>query len=263
MSVLLEICEKKLAHISEQKAKIPEKELEESIKKLEPARGFINAIKKEKTRINIIAEVKKASPSAGIIREDFDPAAIAKIYEASGATCISVLTDVPYFQGSDKDLQVVKQATNLPVLRKDFMLDPYQITESRAIGADAVLLIMAALELDQARELEAKALSLGMDVLVEVHNEEELERSLKLKTRLIGINNRDLKTLKVDLTTTERLAEKILDTHILICESGIKTRDDIKRMLRCGVDGFLIGESLTREQDIGKALKNLVFIDTP
>lgn len=263
MSILAEICRKKLAHISEQKAIISEKELEESIKKLEPPRGFLSAIKKEKPRINIIAEIKKASPSAGIIRKDFDPAAIARIYENSSATCISVLTDTPYFQGSDKDLQAVKQATSIPILRKDFMLDPYQITESRAIGADAVLLIMAALELDQARELEEKAMSFDIDILVEVHNEEELERALKLKTRLIGINNRDLNSLKVDLATTEKLAKKIPESHTIICESGIKTRDDIKRMLRCGVDGFLIGESLMREQDIGKALENLVFIDTP
>lgn len=234
--------------------------MQERIKSVSPCRGFQKALhfKVAANQIGLIAEVKKASPSKGVIREDFDPPIIAKSYESAGAACVSVLTDTPYFQGEDRFLEQVRETILLPVLRKDFMLDPYQIVESRALGADCILLIMAALEDAQALELEAAASELGMDVLVEVHNQEELERALQLTSKLIGINNRNLKTLEVDLHTTEQLVRKIPKGYTVVCESGIADYDDVLHIKSVGVSCFLIGESLMRKKNIEVATREIL-----
>lgn len=257
---LADICAVKQEHILACKARKTEMDLHAELSQVESPRGFLNALQQSNARGNVglIAEVKKASPSKGLIRENFDPAAIAKAYQQGGASCISVLTDEPYFQGKDIYLQQVKQAVSLPVLRKDFMLDPYQITEARALGADCILLIMAALDDLQARELESAAFALGMDVLVEIHNLEELERALELKSRLIGINNRNLKTLQVDLATSENLVTHIPDGYTIVCESGVASHDDIARMQRVNIQNFLVGESLMRQENIVNATRTLL-----
>lgn len=257
MSVLNEICAKKREHIAAKKKEISLQELKRKIAFQSPPRGFINAIKNGKPPA-VIAEVKKASPSAGVIRADFDAVEIARIYERAGAACISVLTDEPYFQGADEYLTEIKKSVALPLLRKDFMLDEYQIYESRALGADCVLLIMAALDDSQARSLYRVSTDLGMDVLVEVHDEDELTRALAFRPAMIGVNNRDLKTLKVDLSTSRKLAQKIPPGIVKISESGITGAAEIKDLQTSGFDGFLIGESLMREEDIGAALKTLL-----
>ena len=206
----------------------------------------------------LIAEVKKASPSKGLIREQFDPADHARDYAAGGAACLSVLTDAPFFQGHEDYLIAARQAVELPVLRKDFMVDPWQVLESRAIGADAILLIVAALDDGQLAEIEAAALDHGMDVLVEVHDEAELDRAARLRSRLIGVNNRDLKTFQTDLATTERLAPRAPDDALLVGESGITSHADCLRLARCGVRTFLVGESLMRADDITVATMALL-----
>ena len=208
--------------------------------------------------VALIAEVKKASPSHGVIREDFEPVKIAQIYKDAGATCLSVLTDKPYFQGQDEFLSDIKKEVNLPVLRKDFILDPYQVYESRKIGADCILLIMAALDDDMAKRLYETALELRLDVLVEVHNLAELERAIKLDPMMIGVNNRNLGTLEVTLQTSYDLVSQIPPTTFKISESGIKTHDDIEHLSQIGYRGFLVGESLMKEDDIGKAVNNLM-----
>jgi indole-3-glycerol phosphate synthase len=259
-NVLEEICNAKREHIAEQKAAISESKLREHIYLIEHPRGFLSAIN-AKIAVGqnaLISEIKKASPSRGVIREDFEPGMIAKAYEAGGATCISVLTDKPYFQGKDEYIDVVKRSSSLPVLRKDFILDVYQVVESRALGADCILLIMAALGDEEAIMLEEEAIALGLDVLAEVHNEEELQRALKLKTMLIGINNRDLKTLKIDLANTERLAALIPFPRVVICESGIYSHEDIRRMNNSNVHTFLVGESLMVQDDIKGATELLL-----
>ena len=222
-------------------------------------RGFIAAIERKIANGNpgIIAEIKKASPSKGILRADFDPVSIAKSYEQHGAACLSVLTDVDYFQGSSAYLKAARAACSLPVLRKDFMIDPYQVLEARAMGADAILLIAAALDLDHMRELEQCAHDLGMDVLVEVHNAEELTAALQLKTRLLGINNRNLKTFEVTLDTTIGLLSSIGDDKIIVTESGILGRADVLRMREHQVNAFLVGEVFMRAPDPGAALAEL------
>lgn len=222
-------------------------------------RGFANALREKiKQQQNaVIAEIKKASPSKGVIREHFFPAEIASSYATYGATCLSVLTDQQFFQGSPDYLRQARAACNLPVLRKDFMIDPYQVINSRAIGADCILLIVAALSDNQLEELESTALGLGMDVLIEVHNKDELARALRLKSPLIGINNRNLRTFDVDLQNTLQLLADIPDDRLLITESGIHSREDVLHMNAHGVYGFLVGEAFMREQEPGLALQHL------
>jgi indole-3-glycerol phosphate synthase len=224
-------------------------------------RGFIRAIEQKITAGNpgVITEVKKASPSKGILREHFIPAEIAKSYEKHGAACLSVLTDVNYFQGNNLYLQEARNACSIPVLRKDFTIDPYQIYEARAIGADAILLIVACLELNQMKELEACAYENGLDVLVEVHDAAELEQALELKTPLLGINNRNLKTFEVTLQTTLSLLPSVPKNKILVTESGILSCDDVQLMRSNHVNGFLVGEAFMRSTDPGKALNELFF----
>jgi len=245
----------KRGHIAKMKGIRSIGDLENMAHMAESPRGFIAALKQSVSEDNygLIAEIKKASPSKGLIRADFKPRQLAKAYQAAGATCLSVLTDVEYFQGADSYLIEVKHAVKLPVLRKDFMLDPYQVVEARAYGADCILLIMASLSDDQAAELESVAEEFGMDVLVEVHNADEMHRALKLKTELIGVNNRNLKTMVTDLATTEELAALAPEGRILVSESGLNTPADLARMSKVGANCFLIGESLMRQDDVEAA----------
>ncbi len=231
----------------------------------QPVRGFGTALKAAIAdgRCGLIAEIKKASPSGGLIRPDFDPAAIACAYEAAGVTCLSVLTEARHFQGEIFHLRAARSATALPVLRKDFMLDPWQVYESRWIGADCILLIMAVLSNEMAIELEGTARELDMDVLVEVHDATELERALGLQTPLIGVNNRNLRTLQTDLETTIELASYIPPNRLFITESGIRNRDDVKRLGRVGAQCLLVGESLLRQADLSAAVHKLLGTCAP
>lgn len=256
MTVLEKICADKKTHIAAQKSRVPLPELQKKSKDAPPTRGFIAALSGKP--LGLIAEVKKASPSKGIIREDFNAVEIAKIYESNGASCLSVLTDEPYFQGKDEYLIAVRDAVSIPLLRKDFMLDPYQVYEARAMGADCILLIMAALSNDMAGELYALASSLGLDTLFEVHDEEEMDRALSLVPKMVGVNNRNLKTLDVSVDTGLTLGRSMPGGILKVAESGIENPAQIARFQEAGFSAFLIGESLMKQNDIGQAVQNIL-----
>ena len=258
--ILNRILARKQQEIAERRQNSPLAELQSRADVAPPARGFTGALRRriEQGDSAVIAEIKKASPSKGVMRENFDPVEIAKSFQAGGAACLSVLTDTPYFQGRDEDLAAARAAVDLPVLRKDFILDPYQVVESRALGADCILLILAALTDGEAAALEAGAQDLGMDVLVEVHDGAELDRALRLRSPLIGINNRNLKTLNVNLATTRALAPRVPEERIVVSESGLSTNADLADMRAVGAAAFLVGESLMRQSDVTAATAALL-----
>jgi indole-3-glycerol phosphate synthase len=261
-TVLRKIIARKWEEVAERKARVPMDEIIRRASEQPAARGFVNAIA-EKLALGqsaVIAEVKKASPSKGVIREDFNPAEIAISYEQGGAACLSVLTDVDFFQGADAYLQQARGAVSLPVLRKDFTVDDYQIYEARALGADCILLIAAALQPEQLASLHATAIDAGLDVLVEVHNAAELEQALKLDTRLIGINNRNLHNFETSLSNTYDLLANIPDDRIIVTESGIHTAEDVAAMRSHDVNAFLVGEAFMRAPEPGEELRRLFAV---
>lgn len=259
-SILKRIIERKKEEVAEGKSRRSLAELQKLAQTAAAPRGFERALKHALiSGPAIIAEIKKASPSAGVIREHFEPAAIARSYEAAGAACLSVLTDRDFFQGHDDYLKQARGACSLPVLRKDFMIDPWQIVESRAMGADCILLIAAVLDQSLMQDLLLVAKDLGMDALVEVHDEAEMERALSLDHELIGVNNRNLNTFETSLVTSERLKAMMAPGSFLVTESGIRTMDDVKQMQAAGINAFLVGEAFMREADPGAALKQLFF----
>ena len=245
--------------VARRRATVSLSTLDTAIRAQELPRGFAAALAaKAATGHALIAEIKKASPSKGLIRADFDPPAHARAYQAGGAACLSVLTDKPWFQGDEAFLVAAREACSLPVLRKDFMVDPWQVSEARAIGADAILIIVAALDDGEMTEIEAAASDHGMDVLVEIHDEAELDRALRLKSRLIGVNNRDLRNFSVDLGRTEMLAKRMPDGTQIVAESGLATKADLDRLAAAGIHRFLVGETLMRQTDVAAATRFLL-----
>jgi indole-3-glycerol phosphate synthase len=260
-NLLAEICHRKREYVAACQQAVSLTVLEQTIRTLPAPLPFAQALARQRSagQFGLIAEMKRVSPSAGMIRPDFDPAAIALDYAKAGATCLSVLTDQPYFKGRDSDVAAAK-AASLPILRKDFMVDVYQVAEARAIGADCILLIMAVLDDTEAATLHSAAKHYGLDILIETHDEAEMERALRLPSGMIGINNRNLSTLKTDLATTARLAKLVPQNRVLVSESGIRTHSDIQMMTEYGVSSFLVGEHLLKQPDLIAATQSLLGV---